>query len=932
MTETNAQLSASGELTVSDIDLTDTVDADVASVAIDGSGTFAGTVPTSLTDSGNAALVAMMTLSPSSGLAADPSSGTSVAWTFESDPSGDGAFEFLAKDETLVLVYSLTVTDDSGASGGEVTDTSTTVTVTVTGSNDTPDITATDDAGAVTEGTDPVEDNPNTDATESGAYLTDAGSIDYDDLDLTDASSVTSSFVSATVTSGTGSVSSDLDTALQNLTDTFLISGDGIDAPAHDGTVTWTFAVDDGLLQYLAGGEVITATYRITVQDDSGVAADALPNEIDTRTQDVVITLTGVNDAPVIAVESGDSAAETLTETDAGLSVSNSLTVADVDDTDTVAATVPTVAKSGTTTGIGLSDTTLLGYLTLASANVIADGATTGTISWTFDSGDEAFDYLDDGESLILTYTVRATDSHTTAATDDQSVAITIAGTNDAPTVTSDPTTYAPNEAADASVQDLSASGDVDFDDVDASDVVDITAAYANDIAWTKSDTSSAGTLDGALVTALTSGTFTAATDDAGAPGTTPWNYAANDLDLDFLAAGETITFSYTLTATDDSDATDTAAVTITITGTNDGPSVTATAATGIDEAVDASAQDLSDGGTVSFDDPDANDLVDVISASKGNIAWSDGTIDGTLATKLVNGFGITTVTDGPSPGTTPWTYSVAERRPGFPGRRRDDRLRLHDHSDRSRRRDSGRRRRLHDHGYERCADAERYRPDPEPDRGRRGPDWWGRHTGVGPGRRHIRPGRERFDRHRRHRDRDECRDLVLHHRRRIDLDLVHGVRGQRSTAPRRSVDAGLLRSERGLAREPDRGPDDPRVGRECRIERWDLRRGGDRNGWHHAVLGRDGRRGNHGRTDERSPDREHRRVARRRHRRHHAHRRGRLWSRLRLLGRRGRSGRCEYDDGRRWRHVDRLQLPRGRRVDELRGRTGYVAAVGRCG
>ena len=59
---------------------------------------------------------------------------------------------------------------------------------------------------------------------------------------------------------------------------------------------------------------------------------------------------------------------------------------------------------------------------------------------------------------------------------------------------------------------------------------------------------------------------------DAAAPGSTPWSYAANDVALDFLAAGETITFSYTVTATDSQGATATDTVSFTITGTNDAP------------------------------------------------------------------------------------------------------------------------------------------------------------------------------------------------------------------------------------------------------------------------------------------------------------------------------------------------------------------------
>ena len=54
------------------------------------------------------------------------------------------------------------------------------------------------------------------------------------------------------------------------------------------------------------------------------------------------------------------------------------------------------------------------------------------------------------------------------------------------------------------------------------------------------------------------------------APGTTAWTFAANDLDLDFLAAGDRITWSHTVTATDVAGAVATDAVTFRIDGTND--------------------------------------------------------------------------------------------------------------------------------------------------------------------------------------------------------------------------------------------------------------------------------------------------------------------------------------------------------------------------
>ena len=186
------------------------------------------------------------------------------------------------------------------------------------------------------------------------------------------------------------------------------------------------------------------------------------------------------------------------------------------------------------------------------------------------------------------------------------------------------------------------------FDDIDTNDVVDITFASNGTPVW------SGGTIDAGLAAALVAGFSTSATD-AAAPGSTPWNYSVNDANLDFLAQGETITFSYTVTATDNHGGTDTDTVSFTITGTNDAPTVSATAASGITEALDAHAQDLLDSGTVSFDDIDTNDVVDITFASNGTPVWSGGSIDAGLAAALVAGFS-TSATDAAAPGTRPGT------------------------------------------------------------------------------------------------------------------------------------------------------------------------------------------------------------------------------------------------------------------------------------
>ena len=97
----------------------------------------------------------------------------------------------------------------------------------------------------------------------------------------------------------------------------------------------------------------------------------------------------------------------------------------------------------------------------------------------------------------------------------------------------------------------------------------------------------------------------------------------------------------------------------VTIDPTNETPTVSASAATPVDEAGNASAQDLSDSGTVSFNDGDMFDLVDITFASNGAPVLSSGNpLNPTLAQALVDGFD-TGAIDQAVPGTTPWNYTA---------------------------------------------------------------------------------------------------------------------------------------------------------------------------------------------------------------------------------------------------------------------------------
>ena len=308
------------------------------------------------------------------------------------------AFDGLAAGETAVLHISYTATDGDGdPNSGEIL-------LTVTGTNDAPVISiGSGDSAAKT-------------LTETDATLTATDTLSVVDADLPD--SVTPSVVSVATSGTTTGLGSDTAALASMLTVTPApITAD----PGSANNLIWAFNSSSEAFDYLADGEHLTLTYTVRVTDGSGATDD----------QSVAITINGTNDVPVISIDSGDSAAKTLTETDATLTATDTLSVIDVDLSDNVTPSVVSVATSGTTTGLGSGTAALAAMLTVTPAPITADPGSANNLTWTFNSSGEAFDYLADGEHLTLTYTVRVTDG--SGASDDQPVTITINGTNDAP-------------------------------------------------------------------------------------------------------------------------------------------------------------------------------------------------------------------------------------------------------------------------------------------------------------------------------------------------------------------------------------------------------------------------------------------------------------------------------------------------------------------
>ncbi|WP_057395707.1 beta strand repeat-containing protein, partial [Pseudomonas fluorescens] len=318
----------------------------------------------------------------------------SVGWTYTLNNS---AAQSLAAGQTKAEVFTVTLTDDFGATVSKA------VTITLTGTNDAPTVTAAEvESGAVTE---------------DGTTVA-SGSFAFGDVDLVDHAHV------ASVSAPAGA----LGTLLASVSDES--TGDAA------GSVGWTYTLNNSAAQSLAAGQTKAEVFTVTLTDDFGA----------TVSKNVTITLTGTNDNPDIHLVTSDSASATLTETNAGLTASGTLSVNDVDLLDSISTSITGVVATGTTTGLGLTNAQLLSMLSATPASgLAADSGDAHNLIWNFNSGIQAFDYLAVGQSLVLTYTVQSADNN--AASDTQTVTVTINGTNDdttAPTVTG--TSYGTND------------------------------------------------------------------------------------------------------------------------------------------------------------------------------------------------------------------------------------------------------------------------------------------------------------------------------------------------------------------------------------------------------------------------------------------------------------------------------------------------------
>ncbi|MEP4888278.1 MAG: VCBS domain-containing protein, partial [Alphaproteobacteria bacterium] len=202
------------------------------------------------TDVDNGATAAWSVAGGGAGTYGDLSVDGNGTWTYVLR-NGDANVQALAVGETHDEVFTITVTDDQGATDTE------TITIDVSGTNDNPEITAGGDV---------------------------AGTVDEDGVDAPT------------------SVSGDLDsTDVDNgATAAWSVAGGGAGTYGDlsvDGNGTWTYNLRNGdaNVQALADGESHDEVFTVVVTDEHGA----------TDTETVTVTVTGTNDDPVIA-DGGD--------------------------------------------------------------------------------------------------------------------------------------------------------------------------------------------------------------------------------------------------------------------------------------------------------------------------------------------------------------------------------------------------------------------------------------------------------------------------------------------------------------------------------------------------------------------------------------------------------------------------------------------------
>jgi VCBS repeat-containing protein len=567
-TATNGLTSAQTTLTVTVVGIND--------VPVIG-GEHTGSVTEDVAVSGSGSLTTSGTLT-----IADPDAGQSN-FTAQGGTTGSNGFGTFTLDAAGNWTYTAnnnqaaiqqlgagqSITDSFTAVSSDGTDTQT-VTITIIGTEDIPDIIV--GAG----------DSASKTLIQGDVGLTTSGTLTVTDADLSD--TVTPAVDHVVLSGTTGGLTNAAVLGMLTVLPASIAAN-----PGDANNLAWSFNSGSQTFDFLGANDTLTLTYTVKVNDGHG----------GTDTQTITITIAGTEDAPTIT---GAVASGSVTEDTLPTMASGTINFADVDlnDTHTVSATPAASGYLGTFTPTLSNDST-------------GDGS--GQVSWNFSVANSALQFLAQGQTLTQTYTVTVSDNH--GGSVDQIVTLTIAGTEDAPTIT--------GAVASGSVTEetlpTTASGTINFADVDLNDTHTVSATPA------------AGGYLGTFTPTLNNDS----TDDG--TGQVSWNFSVANSALQFLAQGQTLTQTYTVTVSDNHGSSVNQTVTITIAGINDVPVIGGvhTGSVTEDVAVNGSGN-LTTSGALTITDLDQG---------QSNFAPQ-------VATTGSNGFGIFTLDAAGN-----WTYTA---------------------------------------------------------------------------------------------------------------------------------------------------------------------------------------------------------------------------------------------------------------------------------
>jgi VCBS repeat-containing protein len=474
----------------------------------------------------------------------------SATWTYS---IADSAFDFIADNETLTLNYIATVDDGHGG----VISTPITVSihgadVIVVGTNDVPTIATTSDGFA--ELSNINQPNP----TGSTALHTAVGVISFSDVDLTDrpvasAAFTAFSYLNATSVDVTSQLTAKQLAAIAAVEKPLTVLQDP--GNTNDGSASWSYSIADGAFDFLADGETLTLTYTATVDDGHGGVVTKPIDVIVTGSNDTAEISSGLQTATIS--EQADSHGSTAPDTANG-----AITFSDADLTDTHDFEITGVSASGAMTGLA-NGTVQLSWLSLGPLSDSTDGVQ-GSQSWSFSAPDSYFDYLADGETVTLTYTVEVDDHH--GGVTSQDIVVAVEGSNDAPVIAG---IAQLNLAEQTDTAALATTIPVTFTDLDLSDIghnAAVTGAVASGA------TTGLALDEAALIALLTPGAVTK--DSGSSSGSVDLSFSAASTAFDYLAKDEVLTLAYTVAIDDGDGGVTSRDFVITVTGTNDAPSI----------------------------------------------------------------------------------------------------------------------------------------------------------------------------------------------------------------------------------------------------------------------------------------------------------------------------------------------------------------------